>query len=92
MSPPISGSQSRLAPVAIGHQECFLTWGLEEEVFMVQPPGFCEKGEENKICKLRKSFYGLKQFPRAWFDRFESNKRTRISTGTFRSHNVLQTV
>lgn len=44
----------------------FLNGKLEEEVFMEQPQGFKVKGQENKICLLRKSLYGLKQAPRAW--------------------------
>jgi hypothetical protein len=32
-----------------------------EELYMVQPEGFIEKGKENKVCHLRKSIYGLKQ-------------------------------
>lgn len=35
---------------------------------MTPPPGFTCKGEEGKVCKLRKA--GLKQSPRAWFERF----------------------
>ncbi|KAK6162888.1 hypothetical protein DH2020_002729 [Rehmannia glutinosa] len=37
---------------------------------MEQPPGFVAQGEHGKVCHLRKSLYGLKQSPRAWFDRF----------------------
>lgn len=36
---------------------------------MHQPPGFATAGE-NLVCLLRKSIYGLKQSPRAWFDKF----------------------
>ncbi|RVW34515.1 Retrovirus-related Pol polyprotein from transposon RE1 [Vitis vinifera] len=34
------------------------------------PPGFEESMAKNQVCKLQKSLYGLKQSPRAWFDRF----------------------
>ena len=37
---------------------------------MKQPPGFVAQGEIGKLCRLRKSLYGLKQSPRAWFGKF----------------------
>ena len=48
----------------------FLNEDLEEEVFMDQPPGFEEKINKRKVCKLKKSLYGLEQSPRACFERF----------------------
>lgn len=33
------------------------------------PPKFW-KGDENVVCKPKKSLYSLKQSPKAWFDRF----------------------
>ncbi|KAJ9548762.1 hypothetical protein OSB04_021305 [Centaurea solstitialis] len=30
------------------------------------------KGESGRVCRLRKSLYGLKQSPRAWFGRFNA--------------------
>ncbi|RVW34837.1 Retrovirus-related Pol polyprotein from transposon RE1 [Vitis vinifera] len=48
----------------------FLNGDLEEEVYMEIPPGFEESMAKNQVCKLQKSLYGLKQSPRAWFDRF----------------------
>lgn len=43
---------------------------LEEEVYMDMPPGFEEKGPAGRVCRLKRSLYGLKQSLRAWFDRF----------------------
>nr|GFC51251.1 putative reverse transcriptase, RNA-dependent DNA polymerase [Tanacetum cinerariifolium] len=37
---------------------------------MEAPPGFSEHFKPEKACRLKKSLYGLKQSPRAWFERF----------------------
>ncbi|KAE8719636.1 Mediator of RNA polymerase II transcription subunit 23 [Hibiscus syriacus] len=49
-------------------KNAFLNGNLEEEVYMRIPPGV--KSNTGKACRLLKSLYGLKQSPRAWFDRF----------------------
>ncbi|KAL0540854.1 hypothetical protein IC582_020871 [Cucumis melo] len=50
----------------------FLNGNLEESIYMVQPERFIQKGQEQKVCKLQKSIYGLKQASKSWNIRFDT--------------------
>ena len=49
----------------------FLNGILEEEVYMIQPEGFVDSKNPKKVCKLKRSIYGLKQASRSWNHRFD---------------------
>ncbi|GJS17927.1 retrotransposon protein, putative, ty1-copia subclass [Tanacetum coccineum] len=49
----------------------FLNRHLSEEVYMVQPEGFVNPKFLNRVCKLKRSIYGLKQASRQWNKRFD---------------------
>jgi Reverse transcriptase (RNA-dependent DNA polymerase) len=44
----------------------FLNGELNEKKYMNQPAGFVVEGEAHKVCRLRRSIYGLKHTLRQW--------------------------
>ena len=50
----------------------FLNGFLKEELYMMQPEGFIDPKDANKVCKLQRSIYGLVQASRSWNKRFDS--------------------
>jgi histone deacetylase 1/2 len=54
----------------------FLHGHLKEEVYCQQPTGFVDAAHPDAIYLLDRSLYGLRQAPRAWFERFTAFIRT----------------
>ena len=59
-------------------KNAFLNGDLEEEVYMEIPPSLKKPSDGNLVCKLNKSLYGLKQSPRAWFERFTKAIKAKV--------------
>jgi len=50
----------------------FLNGDLNEIVFMEVPEGFRSSAIQNKVCRLKKALYGLRQASRAWFEKINA--------------------
>jgi hypothetical protein len=49
----------------MGVKSAFLNGDLKEEVYVHQPSGFAIPDKEDKVLRLRKTLYSLRQTPRA---------------------------
>ncbi|KAA0057569.1 Beta-galactosidase [Cucumis melo var. makuwa] len=69
-------------------KNAFLNGDLVEEVYMSPPPGF-ETQFGQQVCKLQKYLYGLKQSPRAWFDRFPTFVKSQGYSQGYSDHTLF---
>eukprot|EP00253_Pinus_taeda_P004234 PITA_04234 len=55
----------------MGVKSTFLHGDLHEEIYMEQPTGFIQT-DSNLVCRLKKSLYGFKKAPPAWYAKMDS--------------------
>eukprot|EP00253_Pinus_taeda_P014668 PITA_14668 len=63
-------------------KSAFLHGDLHEEIYMEQPTGFIQTNS-SLVCQLKKSPYGFKQAPQAWYAKMDSFL---LETGFSRCH------
>nr|CAD1837278.1 unnamed protein product [Ananas comosus var. bracteatus] len=51
----------------------FLNNFLDNEIYVKQPQGYEIKDMKNKVYRLKKALYALKQAPRAWYSRIDAH-------------------
>ncbi|GJV77554.1 putative ribonuclease H-like domain-containing protein [Tanacetum coccineum] len=53
-------------------KSAFLYGKIEEEVYVCQPPGFEDPEFPDRVYKVEKALYGLRQAPRSWYETFST--------------------
>jgi hypothetical protein len=53
-------------------KSAFLNGVIQEQVYVMQPPGFESPKYPDRVYKLSKDLYGLKQAPQAWYARLKT--------------------
>src|SRR5438105_6889916 len=69
-------------------KSAFLNGDLQEEVYVIQPPGFIITSKEHKVLRLRKALYGLRQAPRAWYAKLNATLEALGFTRSDSEHDV----
>ncbi|GJS24896.1 retrotransposon protein, putative, ty1-copia subclass [Tanacetum coccineum] len=64
--------------LALDVKTAFLNGRLDEDIYMEQPEGYVNPKYPNRVCKLQRSIYGLKQASRQWNKRFDRKSRRSI--------------
>nr|GEV50642.1 ribonuclease H-like domain-containing protein [Tanacetum cinerariifolium] len=54
-------------PKGMDVKSAFLYGTIDEEVYVMQPPGFQDPEFPDRVYKVEKAMYGLHQAPRAWY-------------------------
>jgi hypothetical protein len=49
----------------------FFNGEIDEEVYIENPEGFVVYDERYHVCMLKKALYGIKQAPRAWYEKMD---------------------
>lgn len=49
----------------------FLNGTIDALVYMHQPEGFIDNHHPDYVCQLKRSLYGLRQAPRAWYEKLK---------------------
>ena len=60
---------------AVDVKTAFLYGKLDEELYMLQPQGFLEKGKEKLVWRLNRAIYELKQAALAWWKELEASMK-----------------
>ncbi|GJV73223.1 putative ribonuclease H-like domain-containing protein [Tanacetum coccineum] len=69
-------------------KSAFLYGTIEEEVYVIQPPGFVDPEFPDRVYKVEKALYGLHQAPRAWYETLS----TYLLENGFRRGNIDKTL
>jgi hypothetical protein len=49
---------------------------LEDKIYVTQPQGFLAPGKAHFILRLHKALYGLRQAPKAWYQKIDNFLRS----------------
>lgn len=70
-------------------KSAFLNIEIKEDVCIEQPSGFESKEESEKVLELKKTLYGLRQIPKAWYNGIEGYFMSEGFTNCYFEHHYL---